>query len=94
MTAENGLVPARDVLSLPLVSPAYLHQIPPEQLTGQSAFSFLLPQISPRKKTMIDKPLRRRPKSREDVPAYRNCELPVNARLEDLVSRMTIQEVE
>lgn len=41
---------------------------------------------------MIEKPLRREPESREDVPDYKNYGLPVDGRLEDLLSCMTIQE--
>ncbi|MDP2885777.1 MAG: glycoside hydrolase family 3 N-terminal domain-containing protein [Ignavibacteria bacterium] len=41
---------------------------------------------------MLEKPLRREPESREDVPPYKNCGLSVDARLEDLLSRMTVQE--
>ena len=51
-----------------------------------------LPQFSPRKKTMLEKPLRGEPESLEDVPPYKNCGLSVDARLEDLLSRMTVQE--
>jgi len=41
---------------------------------------------------MLEKPLRREPESLEDVPPYKNCGLSVDARLEDLLSRMTVQE--
>jgi beta-glucosidase len=41
---------------------------------------------------MIEKPLRREPESREDVPLYKNCGLSVDARLKDLLSRMTLHE--
>ena len=41
---------------------------------------------------MLEKPLRGEPESLEDVPPYKNCGLSVDARLEDLLSRMTVQE--
>jgi beta-glucosidase len=41
---------------------------------------------------MIEKPLRREPEIREDVPAYKNCRLPLDDRLRDLLARMTIEE--
>lgn len=41
---------------------------------------------------MIEKPLRREPEVRESVPAYRNCRLPLDDRLRDLLARMTIEE--
>jgi beta-glucosidase len=41
---------------------------------------------------MIEKPLHRKPESREDMPDYENSGLSVDDRLEDLLSRMTIQE--
>jgi len=41
---------------------------------------------------MLEKPLRREPESLEDVPPYKNCALSVDARLQDLLSRMTLQE--
>jgi beta-glucosidase len=41
---------------------------------------------------MIEKPLHRKRESREGVPPYKNRGLSPDARLADLVSRMTIQE--
>ena len=41
---------------------------------------------------MIEKPLRRETEAGEHAPLYKNCEAPVDARLKDLLSRMTIEE--
>jgi beta-glucosidase len=41
---------------------------------------------------MIEKPLQRGPESRQDAPAYKDCGLPVDSRLDDLLARMTVEE--
>ncbi|MCX6133192.1 MAG: glycoside hydrolase family 3 C-terminal domain-containing protein [Ignavibacteriales bacterium] len=41
---------------------------------------------------MIEKPLLREQESRQEVPAYKDCGLPVDARLADLLARMTVEE--